>query len=137
MYSCPGLLPLAGEQASNKQAAIAAAIARAKAQKLATTSIAAVSAEKVIPTETPKITATNEAETPINETQAKLDKQALITAAIERAKTQKLAALQAGIAPKNTENISATVQAEINEIDAIREKVEQTSADTVTIKTKS
>jgi electron transport complex protein RnfC len=122
---------------TDKQAAIAAAIARAKAQKLATTDIAAVSAEKVIPTETPKTADTNEAEIPTNETQAKLDKQALIAAAIERAKAQKLAALQAGIAPKNIENVSATVQAEINEIDAIRKKVEQTSADTVTTKTKS
>ena len=57
------------------------------------------------------------------ELKAKQDKQALIAAAIERAKAQKLAAVQAGVAPKNVENVSAAVQAEINETDAIREKV--------------
>lgn len=120
---------------TDKQAAIAAAIARAKAQKLATTDIAAVSTGKVIATETPKTADTNEAEIPTNETQATLAKQALIAAAIERAKAQKLAALQAGIAPKNIENVSATVQAEINEIDAIRKKVAQPSETTKTTET--
>jgi electron transport complex protein RnfC len=50
------------------------------------------------------------------------DKQALIAAAIERAKAAKLAAAQAGLAPKNTENVSPSVQAEIKQTDAIREK---------------
>jgi electron transport complex protein RnfC len=50
------------------------------------------------------------------------DKQALIAAAIERAKAAKLAAAQAGLAPKNTENVSPSVQAEIRQTDAIREK---------------
>ena len=57
--------------------------------------------------------------------QAKKDKQALIAAAIERAKAQKLAAAQAGIAPKNVEDASPAVKAEISEIDAIREKAKQ------------
>jgi electron transport complex protein RnfC len=52
------------------------------------------------------------------------DKQAAIAAAIERAKALKLAAAQAGIAPKNVENVSATVQAEISEIDALRDKAQ-------------
>jgi electron transport complex protein RnfC len=56
-------------------------------------------------------------------TAAPTDKQAAIAAAIARAKAQKLAAAQAGVAPKNVENVSAAVQAEINETDAIREKV--------------
>jgi electron transport complex protein RnfC len=99
---------------TDKQAAIAAAIARAKAQKLA----AANSAENIVATETTK---TPEVEA--IELNAKQDKQALIAAAIERAKAQKLAAAQAGVAPKNVENVSAAVQAEINETDAIREKV--------------
>jgi len=46
----------------------------------------------------------------------------LIAAAIERAKAQKLAAAQAGVTPKNTDNVSASVKAEIEKIDAIREK---------------
>jgi electron transport complex protein RnfC len=97
---------------SDKQAAIAAAVARAKAQKLAAAAM---------------ITASPSAETPPtgDETanlKEKQDKQALIAAAIERAKAQKLAAAQAGATPKNIENVPATVQAEINNIDAIREK---------------
>lgn len=62
---------------------------------------------------------------PTNAAPAVSDKQAAIAAAIERAKALKLAAAQAGIAPKNVENVSATVQAEINEIDAIREQAKQ------------
>ncbi len=54
------------------------------------------------------------------------DKQAAIAAAVARAKAQKLAAAQAGVAPKNIKNVSAIVQAEINETDAIREKAKQT-----------
>lgn len=76
---------------------------------------------------TPATVMANQTETLNNET-AKPDKQALIAAALERAKAQKLAAAQAGIAPKNTENVSASVQAEINEIDAIREKAQQATA---------
>jgi electron transport complex protein RnfC len=60
-------------------------------------------------------------------TAAPSDKQAAIAAAIARAKAQKLAAAQAGVAPKNVENVSAAVQAEINETDAIREKVKLTT----------
>lgn len=103
---------------TDKQAAIAAAIARAKAQKLASANAAESPTESVTVTE---ITKTPEAEAA--ELKAKQDKQALIAAAIERAKAQKLAAAQAGVAPKNVENVSAAVQAEINETDALREKV--------------
>jgi electron transport complex protein RnfC len=101
---------------TDKQAAIAAAIARAKAQNLATANTA-----EAKPETTPVVSA----KTPEEEAaalKAKQDKQALIAAAIERAKAQKLTAAQAGVAPKNVENVSATVQAEINETDAIREK---------------
>ena len=103
---------------TDKQAAIAAAIARAKAQKLASANVAESPTENVAATEiakTPEVEAA--------ELKAKQDKQALISAAIERAKAQKLAAAQAGVAPKNVENVSAAVQAEINETDALREKV--------------
>jgi electron transport complex protein RnfC len=51
-----------------------------------------------------------------------LDKKAIIAAAIERAKAKKLAATEAGVTPKNIENVSALVQAEINTIDHIREQ---------------
>ena len=103
---------------TDKQAAIAAAIARAKAQKLASANLAESPTESVAATEiarTPEVEAA--------ELKAKQDKQALIAAAIERAKAQKLAAAQAGVAPKNVENVSAAIQAEINETDALREKV--------------
>jgi electron transport complex protein RnfC len=106
---------------SDKQAAIAAAIARAKAQKLAAANTAEAKPESVT---------TETAKTPEDEAaalKAKQEKQALIAAAIERAKAQKLAAAQAGIAPKNVENVSATVQSEINETDAIREKAKLTA----------
>lgn len=104
----------AAESVSDKQAAIAAAIARAKAQKSAST----VNTEELPTDKTP---ATDAAEL-----KAKQDKQALIAAAIERAKAQKLAAAQAGVAPKNIENVSESVIAEINTIDAIREKAKLT-----------
>ena len=103
---------------TDKQAAIAAAIARAKAQKLASAIAAESATENVAATETAKTPEVEAAEL-----KAKQDKQALIAAAIERAKAQKLAAAQAGVAPKNVENVSAAVQAEINETDALREKV--------------
>ncbi|PKO50398.1 MAG: electron transport complex subunit RsxC, partial [Betaproteobacteria bacterium HGW-Betaproteobacteria-20] len=76
--------------------------------------------------ETAETLKTESAEPSAAETQAKQDKQALIAAAIERAKAQKLAAAQAGIKPRNTENVSAAIQAEINETDAIREKAKLT-----------
>jgi len=102
---------------TDKQAAIAAAIARAKAQKLAAASTAEAKPETV---------STETAKTPADAAamlKAKQDKQALIAAAIERAKAQKLAAAKAGVTPKNVENVSAAVQAEIEATDAIREKV--------------
>jgi electron transport complex protein RnfC len=98
---------------TDKQAAIAAAIARAKVQKVAST---------------PALASDNKSSAPTtNEAQAKQDKQAMIAAAIERAKAAKLAAIQAGVSPKNIENVSATIQTEINETDAIREKVNITT----------
>jgi Na+-translocating ferredoxin:NAD+ oxidoreductase subunit C len=107
---------------TDKQAAIAAAIARAKAQKLAAANVAEPATENVTATENTKTPEVEAAEL-----KAKQDKQALIAAAIERAKAQKLAAAQAGVVPKNVENVSAAVQAEINETDAIREKVKLTT----------
>jgi len=98
-----------------KKAAIAAAVERAKALKLA-----AAQAQTNNNQEKAEVTPA-ESQSPADE-QAKKDKQALIAAAIERAKAQKLAAAQAGVAPKNIENVSPTVQAEINKIDTIREK---------------
>jgi electron transport complex protein RnfC len=103
---------------TDKQAAIAAAIARAKAQKLASANAAESQTDNVAATEIAKTPEMEAAEL-----KAKQDKQALIAAAIERAKAQKLAAAQAGLVPKNVENVSAAVQAEINETDALREKV--------------
>ncbi len=96
---------------TDKQAAIAAAIARAKAQKLAGGAAPAQ----------PTPTAAEVKASPA-------DKQALIAEAIERAKAAKLAAAQAGLTPKNTENVSASVQAEINQTDALREQVQLTKA---------
>jgi electron transport complex protein RnfC len=111
-----------------KKAAIAAAIERAKALKAAaaqagdsqkkseaTTTDSPDSSSKPLPTEDDQAKAE----------QAKKDKQALIAAAIERAKAQKLAAAQAGVTPKNVEDASPAVKAEISEIDAIREKAKQ------------
>jgi len=111
-----------------KKAAIAASIERAKALKAA----AAQSGDtqnKPEPkaADTPKTidkpAQTEDAQAKAE--QAKKDKQALIAAAIERAKAQKLAAAQAGVAPKNVEDASPAVKAEISEIDAIREKAKQ------------
>jgi electron transport complex protein RnfC len=111
-----------------KKAAIAAAIERAKALKAAAAQSGdtqnkpepkAADTSKTIdkPAQTEDAQAKAE--------QAKKDKQALIAAAIERAKAQKLAAAQAGVAPKNVEDASPAVKAEISEIDAIREKAKQ------------
>ncbi len=91
-----------------KQAAIAAAIERAKALK-------AVAPAKV---------AENIAEVTSeqSEDEKKAAKQAIIAAAIERAKAQKAAAIAAGDAPKNIEPTSKTVIAEIAEIEARRKE---------------
>lgn len=104
-------------ETNDKQAAIAAAVARAKAQKLA-------AASNAVEAPTENSVATNP-ETQAAEIKAKQDKQAVIAAAIERAKAQKLAAAQAGIAPKNIDNVSAAVQTEINKTDELREKAQQ------------
>jgi electron transport complex protein RnfC len=64
--------------------------------------------------------ASTKTETP--STDQAIDKKAIIAAAIERAKAKKLAATEAGVTPKNIENVSASVQAEINTIDHIREQ---------------
>jgi electron transport complex protein RnfC len=110
-----------------KKAAIAAAIERAKALKAA----AAKTDESQQKPETPTaVTAVSDTPTQTEDEQAKAeqakkDKQALIAAAIERAKAQKLAAAQAGVAPKNVDDASPAVKAEISEIDAIREKAKQ------------
>lgn len=106
-----------------KQAAIAAAIERAKAQKSATGRAEVKSTDSQ---EKSATVASNTKTTAATDEQAKQDKQVLIAAAIERAKAQKLAAATAGQTPKNTENVSASVQAEISEIDALREKAKQT-----------
>jgi electron transport complex protein RnfC len=111
-----------------KKAAIAAAIERAKALKAA----AAQSGDSQNKPE-PKAADTSKTidkpaqteDAQAKAEQAKKDKQALIAAAIERAKAQKLAAAQAGVAPKNVEDASPAVKAEISEIDAIREKAKQ------------
>ncbi|HQS37389.1 MAG: electron transport complex subunit RsxC [Methylophilales bacterium 39-45-7] len=109
------------EQATiDKQAKIAAAIERAKAQKLASAQTATAETTNTKATDNSK--AASEPTSAADAEQAKKDKQALIAAAIERAKAQKLAAAQAGAVPKNTENVSPAVQAEISKIDAIREK---------------
>ena len=115
---------------TDKQAAIAAAIERAKALKLAAQAASAAgntSAISITSPPTPSIesSAVEAAATNKTSTNAAADKQALIAAAIERAKAMKLAAAQAGVAPKNTENVSKTVQAEINKIDAMRDIAKQ------------
>lgn len=123
-----------------KKAAIAAAIERAKALKLAATKTGAPQDNK--PADTSSVQVTTDAQAAKNvlanadshkntdtqaktDDQAKKDKQALIAAAIERAKAQKLAAAQAGISPKNTEHVSPSVQAEINQIEATRAKAKE------------
>ena len=66
------------------------------------------------------VVASTKTETP--STDQAIDKKAIIAAAIERAKAKKLAATEAGVTPKNIENVSASVQAEINTIDHIRKQ---------------
>jgi electron transport complex protein RnfC len=112
-------------ETSDKQAAIAAAVARAKAQKLALEN-SANGTNAVTPDAPAASSQTNESQEDLEK--QKQAKQALIAAAIERAKAQKLAAAQAGLSPKNTENISPAVQAEINKTDELREKAQQTLA---------
>ncbi|WP_047551179.1 electron transport complex subunit RsxC [Methylotenera sp. G11] len=116
-----------------KKAAIAAAIERAKALKAAAQSAepqkkpaTADTAGSSQPAQAEPAHAAEQTEADqAKADQAKKDKQALIAAAIERAKAQKLAAAQAGIAPRNVEDASPAVKAEISEIDAIREKARQ------------
>ena len=104
-----------------KKAAIAAAIERAKALKAA----AAATPSDGAPQKTDSSDTAGAINKPVEDDQAKKDKQALIAAAIERAKAQKLAAAQAGATPRNIDNASPAVQAAISEIDAIREKARQ------------
>lgn len=106
-----------------KKAAIAAAVERAKALKLAAAQAGSQKDSlQEASASAPQQTAIDEQ---TKDEQAKKDKQALIAAAIERAKAQKLAAVQAGMVPKNTENVSTTVQAEINQIDTTRAKAKE------------
>lgn len=123
-----------------KKAAIAAAIERAKALKAAAAQSdtarkkpetapadAADNSSEPAPAENVSANNPDTADAQAKAEQAKKDKQALIAAAIERAKAQKAAAAQAGIKPQNVDNVSPTVQAKISEIDAIREKAGQLS----------
>lgn len=96
-----------------KKAAIAAAIERAKAQKLNST--AEPKSDVAKPAQ-----ASTEGQTDASADEAK---KAAIAAAIARAKAQKAAALQSGVAPKNVEATSTSVQQEIAEIDARRQAV--------------
>ena len=116
---------------TDKQAVIVAAIARAKAQKLAAAANVAEEEEdkclpKVVKSQDEKghlgdtDNATSKTVTVAAVDQAKLDKQALIAAAIARAKAQKEAALAAGSVPKNTQTVSDSVQQEITKIDTLR-----------------
>ncbi len=125
--------PAAADDA--KKAAIAAAIERAKALKAA----AAQTDDAKKTADTPDASAETDKSAAMSPEQdkdalakaeqEKMEKQAKIAAAIERAKAQKLAAAQAGITPKNIDNTSPTVQAQISEIDAIREKAKQAAQD--------
>ncbi len=111
-----------------KKAAIAAAIERAKALKAAAAQSSETQGKPELKAADASRTIDKPAQTEDGQAKAeqdKKDKQALIAAAIERAKAQKLAAAQAGIAPKNVEDASPAVKAEISEIDAIREKAKQ------------
>ncbi len=118
-----------------KKAAIAAAVERAKALKAAAAQ--ADSAQKAANTSEPaaetfspaQVTSATDIDAAARAEQEKLEKQAKIAAAIERAKAQKLAAAQAGVTPKNVDNASPAVQAQISEIDAIREKAKQAAED--------
>ena len=50
-------------------------------------------------------------------------KQAIIQAALERARQKKAALAAEGLGPKNTENVSANVQAQIDEAEARRKRM--------------
>jgi len=117
----PAAMPAADDA---KKAAIAAAVERAKALKAAAAQAGDAGNQ---PKETVAESKKPADKKPVDDEQAKKDKQALIAAAIERAKAQKLAAAQAGTTPKNVDNVSPAVQAEISEIEAIREKAKQTA----------
>lgn len=107
--------PTVAPDADAKKAAIAAAIARAKAQKQTAEAGSQVSQPQAAQPQT----ATAEKPAPA----ADDAKKAAIAAAIKRAKAQKAAALQAGATPKNVDTASQTVQQEIAEIDARRAAV--------------
>jgi electron transport complex protein RnfC len=98
-----------------KKAAIAAAIERAKAQKLNNT-------EQAIAPDA-GISATSDTQTPAPTAGADEAKKAAIAAAIARAKAQKAAAQESGTAPKNVDANNPVVQREIAEIDARRQAV--------------
>lgn len=53
-------------------------------------------------------------------------KQAIIQAALERARQKKAALAEQGLGPKNTENVSAEVQAQIDEAEARRKRLSLT-----------
>lgn len=118
-----------------KKAAIAAAVERAKALKAAAAKAdsaqkAANASEQAAETNSPtQVTTATDIDAAAKAEQEKLEKQAKIAAAIERAKAQKLAAAQAGVTPKNVDNASPAVQAQISEIDSIREKAKQAAED--------
>lgn len=67
-------------------------------------------------------------ETTANDAEKSL-KQEAIAAAVARAKAKKSADSAAGIKPKNTENVSPSVAAEIESIDAAREKATSATSD--------
>jgi len=109
-----------------KKAAIAAAIERAKQQKLQNAALATTEtapADTDSKTQTPVNTEVSTAATPATAATADEAKKAAIAAAIARAKAQKAAAMQSGGTPKNIEAVSAGVQQEIAEIDARRQAV--------------
>ena len=103
----------------DKQAAITAAIERAKALKLAAQKLPAQDGNPPQNQLTPEKPVAKAATKPADDDA----KKALIAAAIERAKAQKAAALAAGNAPKNVADATDNVKKEINEIDARREAV--------------
>lgn len=113
------------DAAEAKKAAIAAAVERAKALKLAASNSEAARTDSEQPIAAEPSSTEANPDSITADAQAKIDKKALIAAAIERAKAQKLAATQAGDAPKNTDNLSTKVKAEIDEIEAIRAKAQQ------------
>lgn len=115
------------EQVTKKQAVIAAAIERAKllkaestndAKAIATANKHADAQSEMIKTETVKTSLVKNSE--VTEAE-KAKKRAMIAAAIERAKAQKVAALVAGDIPKNTVPANKAVEVEIKEIDARRQ----------------